>query len=208
MKASSPKSGRIVLSLDWDYATGDCMIDPACCGFCKEGKNRPQVRPEKPNVSSWDESRGTYTSRRDRLLTLTLVPGAPVYVAECHASIATLLRNHDWVIEYDAHCDGDPVWNGLNCGNWRTWVAQCHNGVYFVNSFEPECGDSGVKASPPPAHMAFICRSSPWTPREYDEGFWTFVRTLTQRAGVAPTFIGHRRKEFTREWQQRLEGRP
>jgi hypothetical protein len=89
----------IIVSLDWDYVTGDCYTF-RCCGFCnfmglQIGRGLVErVRPD------WFE-------RLKYLRSLRVSKNIPIYVAECHASIQEVFSQfkEPAIYDFDSHCD-------------------------------------------------------------------------------------------------------
>ena len=170
-----------ILSIDWDYVTGDCSDTSYYsphphCGFCKD-RYVARARGNKEHLDSiWKEN-------ELRLLGLRLYKNTPIFVAECHANIIDVASKFDkWplVYDYDAHFYRYDKSPNLHCGNW----------VYHL-----ECLGGSVLRRPrsiKKVGAVFICHSSPWTPRCMDEEFFRFIRKISEKTSK-PQFIGHRR---------------
>lgn len=193
-----------VLSIDWDYITGDCMGDTAHCGFC--GLDDDNVRGCEGGVGENPHTQEEQVQNLDRVLALPVKSTAPLYVAECHASILYVLyrnrmrgctlHNYD---EHDDSVEADSVaWYHrpyeLTCGSWGSFAARYDvdgENVGFRNVHRDQFK---------PADLVFICKSSPWTPASEDEAFWMFVEFFEERCSYLH-FVGHRRRELRREWR-------
>lgn len=169
-----------ILSIDWDYITGDCAkydinyFHPHC-GFCKDKtiSNR-RGKSDKLDVM-WEE-------KEERILKLK-ISNAPIFVAECHANILDLLNYCETPIiyDFDSHCDKYDDLPFVHCGNWIYHLTKIGGEVYYRPR---KIGSIGA---------IFICHSSPWTPRSMDENFFRFIKKISKKTKSEIKFIGHRK---------------
>ena len=183
-----------LLSIDWDYVTGDCQeFHTRCCGFCKESDGfYPSNNKKRGEVES---IRLDWNKKLKELKEIPVEFKTPIYVAECHASIMEVVNAHSGpyeVMDFDAHYDRyrDGI---LCCGNWIYHVERL-NGI-VMKTPKVKCVDA-----------VFFCRSSPWTPQNMDGKFYELIYNYCSRAKVEPRFIGHMRKSL-RKTYQKLYGR-
>lgn len=170
-----------LLSIDWDYVTGDCSVeysgDPhPHCGYCKGYYGSKGRGHEKHLDSIWEE-------KEEKLLKLRMYSGTPLFVAECHANIMDLLEYYGEcpeVFDYDAHRDKYDRDYFVHCGNWIHHLEQLGGQVFARPRVIKKVG------------AVFICHSSPWTPRSMDNAFFQFVHKVACKLQVEPRFIGHR----------------
>jgi len=181
-----------LLSIDWDYVTGDCSIDqPGCrhphCGFCEYIKtSRIRGAKNKFDIVWGDE-------KRDKLLKLKVNKGTPIYVAECHANIMDLIKQYKCPLEvydYDTHYDSYDEDFRVHCGNW----------IYHLELLggKVNCKPSTIDK----VDAIFICHSSPWTPRCMDEAFFEFIVKMTKKTKMEAQFIGHRQVSLRNEYKR------
>ena len=187
---------RQILSLDWDWFTGDCSDEGGCCGWscgwAADARNRGNTTPE-------DELPRNPHCRTATLLKHPFTIGTLI-VAECHASIVAHLQAEDCITHLDYHSDEGPKGNfdadgknKLRCGNWVTYAKERHPDVKVAYYFNH-----------PPINYAthydvvFICKSSPWTPPRYDGVLHKLIHDLSGRAGMVKWY-GHRGGELRRE---------
>ncbi|MGW8177509.1 MAG: hypothetical protein ACWGQW_01765 [bacterium] len=171
-----------ILSIDWDYVTGDCAEDDEDgphphCGFCKN-KDIARRRGKKEHLDTiWEE-------KEEKLLKLRVYKGTPIFVAECHANIMDVVYNHfddvPDVFDYDSHRDKYDQEPYIHCGNWIHHLERMGGRV--------DARPRNIKK----VGAIFICRSSPWTPRCMDDQFYQFVQKMAEKTGTEPQFIGHR----------------
>ncbi len=183
---------RRVLSLDWDYFTGDCSDKGACCGWsCSHSDDRGrgdknvlygfEYRVRNPHARAHNLLEHPFTIR-------TLV------VAECHASILAHLKPGDIITHLDWHLDESPYDYSLDCGNWVNYAKKRLPGIQFR-----------YHQNHPPVQyqehydLEFVCKSSPWTPPEYDKLLHQFVDKLALRCPTGIRWYGHRGRELRRE---------
>lgn len=183
-----------LLSIDWDYVTGDCADEQedfahAHCGYCTS-RSISKVRGQKNYLdTTWEE-------KEERLLRLRMYKGTPLFVAECHANIMDLLELFEGVpdvFDYDAHHDKYDDEPYVHCGNW----------IYHLDNLGGE-----VFSRPRLVHKVgavFVCHSSPWTPRCMDEAFFRFIKKMSDKTEADPQFIGHR-KVSLRNGYQKING--
>jgi len=185
-----------VLSIDWDYVTGDCSVEDEYgshphCGFCTYSSTRR--RGSKYYLDNM------WSDKKEQLLDLGLYQDTPVFVAECHADIMNIMEYFDTspeVFDYDAHFDYYDTRDNLHCGNW-VYHFEKHGGK--VHRRPREIGKVGA---------IFICRSSPWTPRCMDREFCKLIKEIAYRTKVEPTFIGHRKTSMRRLYKKLADWNP
>jgi hypothetical protein len=211
--------GRKVLSIDWDWVTGDCT--PGCmhshCGWCLQYNDTvkgPCVRGKK---SLFDKGR---FDRRGKILVRTLErlfnkKNKPeyVYVAECHADIMQILKIGDEVWSIDAHSDNSDT-DSLCCGSWEYACPylniEVHNhthdyvsqewciGSVFGRRRRVEGPDEEVKRFNKAVDVVFLCRSSPFTPKDFDPHFFELCCSMGGYVSDFDfdNFIGYKREEL------------
>lgn len=171
-----------LLSIDWDYVTGDCSEETDYCahphcGFCK-GISIARGRGNKEHLDViWEE-------KEERLLRLRVYKGTPIFVAECHANIMDIMESfEEWpeVYDYDAHHDAYDNDPRLHCGNWINHLKGLGGSILSRPRNIDRVG------------AVFICHSSPWTPRCMDKAFFRFINKISNKTQTSPQFIGHRR---------------
>ena len=175
-----------ILSIDWDYVTGDCsMGNDGHCGFCynKEEYRKVKISPER-----------YWRSRYSKLKKIKIKEGIPIYVAECHASIMEVIKNDAYtVFDFDYHYDDYICYlNTLHCGNWIKFLN--NNGGKVI------CKPNDVYS----LSSIFICKSSPWTPKKMDSWFNTLILHIASKSLMAPIFIGHKANELERDYNSFL----
>ncbi len=201
---------RTVLSLDWDWATGDCGVGPASCGWtCCNQYAAPRRRQGRGVARNGQPV--AVPARAAALAAWPLVRRAPILVAECHASILRFLRRGDRVINLDAHRDCVPGTDRLYCGNWA-YLAALRPGASVKWLTAVGAADrpytqsyarndvSWVRHHWWPANLVFLCLSSPWTPAGHDGEFYRLIAALVEKSGTAPRFVGHRARELRRAY--------
>ena len=184
------KKSQTILSLDWEYVTGDCSKDPhGHCGFCRRADKRRGLEAERRHQTDWKP----YLKR---LKDIDIVESCPIYVAECHASIISLLKimSKPVVYDFDYHYDNYDFSQQLHCGNW---IHHMHKkeGVIYI----------GPGASIPELDAIFLCKSSPWSPKSMDGEFFRFVNYLEMKSKTEPIFIGHRKKRLEKDYHSVIE---
>jgi len=177
---------RKILSIDWDYVTGDCGISSdGHCGFCydKEEFRKVKLSPEV-----------RWRSRYKKLKNLSIKEGTPLYVAECHASIMEIIQHNAYtVFDFDYHYDNYTCYiDELHCGNWIKFLNR--NGGRVI------CCPDDIEN----LNSIFICKSSPWTPKKMDRWFFMLVLDIASKCLMAPNFIGHKGKELEGEYNSFL----
>jgi len=165
-----------LLSLDWDYFTGDCSTTPTHnhCGYCK-GVSISNCRGVYKKLDI------TWREKEDRILKLKIYKKTSLFVAECHANIMNLSKEFSLIYDFDAHYDSydrDPI---IHCGNWIYHFKKLKGKVLV----KPRTIDK--------VNTIFICHSSPWTPRCMDENFFQFIYKISNKTKTYPKFIGHRK---------------
>lgn len=190
----------VAISIDWDWVTGDCS-DDGHCGFCPNGKL-------EGGVGIRGEPNQTYPRWQDNLSELREVVfprGIPVYVAECHADIFGVLKakidERLVILDYDSHYDDydcEDKW--LCCGNWITYADQLYD-LKVVSRRDRSHRFTEIDTYN--ANMVFLCKSSPWTPKEMDKRFYELVRFISKQTKSSPTFIGHKAIEMEKEYRNR-----
>lgn len=178
----------MILSVDWDWITGDCADGShGCCGWCTPPSRKLSRGSPKLVAKGW-------LTRLEMIRQATPIdPGGNLWVAECHADILRMVRPDEEteIIHLDSHLD-DADFCGLSCGSWRTFLPKGTTSRWAS-------GEEAIKAN---FHDVFICQSSPWTPASMDKFFWDLVYHFSNIMGVDPEFIGHRRMAMMRAWQQ------
>lgn len=175
-----------ILSIDWDYVTGDCADGThGCCGWCTPAPRRLLRGSNKLVAAGW-------ITRLEMLRKLVPTVDGRLWVTECHADILRVVTpdQNDTIIHLDSHLD-DADWFGLSCGSWRTFLPS------DTNVEMPK-----AKATIGEFADVFICLSSPWTPSSMDSFFWNLVTYFSKTMGRDPEFIGHRRMVLMRTWAQ------
>jgi len=193
----------IVLSIDWDFVTGDCSTEAACCGRCRPiNRNFPTHYHSRLPVSPRKKCTG-WGSRLMRINGLKVRRGAEIYVAECHATIEYVLRRYESsvIYDYDSHWDADPGISGTNCGSWVTTARR--RGHLVTGGRHPKsCYMAGETPTPKdpkePADLVFFCQSSPWTPRTADGEFASLVKAFARKAKSGIHCVGHAKKRLER----------
>lgn len=177
-----------LLSLDWDWVTGDCAANQhGCCGWCEPPTlGRGRTRGSVNNLFPF------WKTRVAKIMEIKFTLGADFWVTECHADILRVLNPErcDRILHLDSHPD-DADYFALSCGSWRTFLPK--NIEVIVNEISE------------PIHGVFICKSSPWTPSEMDREFWQLIQHISEMIGREPEFIGHKRSQLAREWEQNIE---
>lgn len=178
----------ILLSIDWDWITGDCSCggQDSCCGWCDD--------PFRP-LNGRGIERRVRSGWNDRLQEVLQAvrqsaeggSAQRFWVAECHADILrvvspSIVRE---IVHLDYHDDNDP-WCQLCCGTWRTFLPKRVNVTTALEFGTRFCS-------------IFTCLSSPWTPAELDKEFWAMVKDISILT-MNPEFIGHRKRELKEAW--------
>jgi len=177
-----------ILSIDWDYITGDCQEDDTNhCGYCTARlHSRPPTGRGALNllVPEWKEV-------LEEIKELKVPRKIPVYVAECHAEMVKVAMRHysdDMIVtDFDHHFDDYWPDSDLTCGNWISILKK------IVPKFEVE---KAVRNYTYAAKAIFFCRSAPWTPSEMDADFLHLVHYFCKKTGSPPTFVGHMGKKL------------
>ena len=190
------------LSLDWDYVTGDWALYPGRnhCGFCQPatwGRGTKATGPSaRARFSTYREhwqgvlgQLSDYTGPK---------PGAPVYVAECHATIMHVIHKHNvrTVYDMDTHTDDAAGGNPLCCNNWIRFALRSNCSVSSVY-----CEFPNEVRRPIHTDVVFVCRSSPWTPAHMDAYFWWLIRVFENKSGTRARFIGNRHEVLENEYR-------
>lgn len=227
------KTGKRVLSLDWDWVTGDCANHRMChahCGWCDaHGVNGIRMGPRKGRGRSirrklhkaavedryWD-----FIGMLHRLQNFNprRIQG-PVFVAECHADIMNILSMGTDVWTLDAHHDCNSG-TGLHCGSWESIAQSIHCKIhrlgYHTEVVDTICGlpvttwhtghseiatygAEAVRRFCRRVDAVFICKSSPFTPEEYDQHFNSALAVLAK--GNELKFIGHKAVSLKRSYR-------
>lgn len=178
-----------LLSIDWDWVTGDCadLSGHGCCGWCAPSPRKVSRGITKLVAEGW-------WSRLESLRAISPADmGGGLWVAECHADILRIVMPDEEanILHLDSHMD-DADWFGLSCGSWRTFLPQ---GTTVEAIGTDQLGKKEF-------HDVFVCQSSPWTPASMDKFFWGLVQHLSEVMGRDPEFIGHRRMALMRAWTQ------
>jgi hypothetical protein len=174
-----------VLSIDWDFVTGDCSSTTSSsihshCGFCRIVKTYGCRGSRHFLDVVWKE-------KQDRLLKLRLHKSTPIFVAECHANIMDIIEYFDEppsVFDFDTHYDKYDNASFLHCGNWIYHLELLGGSVVS----RPKSIDT--------VGAIFICKSSPWTPRCMDKEFFRFINRIVKKTQTEPNFIGHRKRSL------------
>lgn len=209
---------RQFLSLDWDYVVGDCMgAHIPYCGFCIEGGRAHYTVKDRRTSQNIREDMG---ARLQQVKRFQLAIGAPIWVAECHASIVSVLRRYKGSVlvrDYDYHFDAEPSeewdysydWQGylvttrrtvhapLHCANWVIYVKDL--GHHIQNYSAP---DAKLSIPRSPFIGMFFCLSSPWTPGAQDKNFFALLQHFVALSGSRPRFIGHHREALQIQWRK------
>jgi len=198
------KGEKTLLSIDWDWITGDCSPPKShgCCGWCQPTKRRKTRGGIKKLKENW-------CNRLNLLRTLSPIDtGGGLWIAECHADILKI-ANPDFtnrIVHLDSHTD-DADWFGLCCGSWisflpnkiaietdKKWLKTKSHGRRIKGTTE--------KLENLVFYDVFCCLSSPWTPKSMDHFFWDLIYYLANEMNVDPLFIGHRHVELARDWRK------
>jgi hypothetical protein len=186
-----------LVSIDWDWVTGDCssVEGHGCCGWCANPPRDEDHGLGESLAKGWE-------GRLDILHRIKPVDGyGHLWVVECHADILRIVDPSaiDRIIHLDSHMD-DADWFGLSCGSWRTFLPK---GIDSHLSTMEELAEARFR-------NVFVCKSSPWTPREMDSLLWDLVLHLSKAVGSGPEFIGHRWEEMMYDFQEfeRQQRRP
>lgn len=179
-----------ILSIDWDYITGDCYRSScdAHCGFCTASNSTRGSESFLDVV--WEE-------KERRVLGLNIPKGAFTFVAECHASIVEIFKYFDGkltIYDYDSHYDYYNSSEILDCANWIHHLSLQNGGE--VLSRPRKIKDVAA---------VFLCLSSPWTPRSMDDRFFEFIHKLYKKTKVLPIFIGHKKCELTEGFEKAVD---
>lgn len=191
-----------LLSIDWDWVTGDCADGKhGCCGWCAPSQRKFSRGSDRLVAPGW-------VDRLEALYAMAPVePGGNLWIAECHADILRVVDPDDMtdIIHLDSHLD-DADWCALSCGSWRTFLPV---GIGVTMPAAKRGGHRPVTVGNPHADLAklafhdvFVCQSSPWTPSSMDHLLWDLVGHLVVLMGHNPGFIGHRRMAQARAWDQ------
>ena len=168
-----------ILSIDWDYVTGDCFRQGTCCGYCVENKRFFGRGVTKDLDGRWKE-------KFKRLLDIEINKNTPIYVAECHANIISVTNKyrHPVVYDFDSHYDFYSCGPKLKCENW----------IYYLEGRGGNTLQKPTTMDPPNA--IFFCRSAPWTPEEMDKHFYALIKVYNKKSTLEPHFIGHLKGEL------------
>jgi hypothetical protein len=195
-----------ILSIDWDWVTGDCASHGdghAHCGWCAWAQRDRKVK--------WPRGRGLnkalrpdWEERLDALskLTYRCLLRPKVYVAECHADIMQIIAPRTTIYHLDEHkdCAKSP----LCCGSWvHVAKTQLHCAVHRINMADVKCMRTKFPA-------VFLCKSSSFTPKKADHGFYDLIRYFMCAVGFMSFlnevhFIGHRAKYVERGFAAYME---
>lgn len=178
----------MILSIDWDWVTGDCADgNHGCCGWCAPTPQKLVRGAARLVKSGWIE-------RLEQLRTISPIDtGGGFWVAECHADILRIVKPSDetHILHLDSHMD-DGNWCGLSCGSWRTFLPKGTTSALI----------SGKELAKERFYDVFICQSSPWTPASLDAMLWDLIQHFSEVMGKDPEFIGHKRMSLMRIWEQ------
>lgn len=209
---------RTVLSIDWDYFTGDTAVHPGCrgcswpCNFnwWKEVsisyRGRPHFSrtPHNKSLGARPASslKNIFSDPLFSEFNLCHWSGARVVAADCHASLFRLLNPGDLVHHVDWHSDDQddgPV--QLWCGNWVTWARQkkgvtvLRRGVHTAGEKNPVTLTTTLLPTEPYA-LIFLCLSRAYTPPKLDKYFYRFLLGLERVSGRKAEFVGGAKKEL------------
>jgi hypothetical protein len=110
--------------------------------------------------------------------------------------VAKLLDSIPKVVDFDAHFDNFTHWaRHLHCGNW----------IQHLHSFNGVVETKPQKL--PRIDAAFICRSSPWTPKSMDLEFLRLIKCFARKSRTRPIFIGHRKNSLRNGYEAAKEQR-
>lgn len=180
-----------LLSIDWDWVTGDCADfrnggSHGCCGWCTptpRALSRGNKRFLNPD----------WKSDLNRLYKITpevnKYSKSNLWVAECHADILRIVEpDTTYIIHLDSHSDDNASFP-LCCGSWRVFLPE---GIVVLSEAEDltKIIFSDI----------FVCHSSPWTPPSLDPMFWDLIAHLTGIMAREPEFIGHKRSDLKHQW--------
>jgi hypothetical protein len=190
---------RYILSLDWDFFTGDCLADFApvsACDMCSWSKcgvpwhtERGLLRGDSTCVTNEGAGTDVLKALHRYKISKRYFVNAKFLVAECHASIYSYLRKADCVINFDWHPD-DSSDHMLTCSSWARLAEKRKRVDYrWVGNFL-------IKPLPTHFDLVFFCISYPWTPPELDSLFYHNVKVLSNATGGPPLFIGDAAKEM------------
>lgn len=214
---------RMVVSIDWDYFTGDTRgyNDPCClCRWKCDGKKSDNRHKRCINDKELEDSMDTGRVKAQEVfyklainhdivfnfpacLKLGVDPmikklkGAEVIVADCHGSIYRHLEDGDTVINFDAHEDRGGTYEQPNCANWAS-KAEKKKGVKYIwnySNWSPRFPKKRVD-------MVFLCLSSPYTPPKLDEYFYQLVKKISIHTGNAPKFVGLGARELEKKYRR------
>jgi len=212
-------TGRRVLSLDWDWFTGDRGNGTGCCGWsCSYSDNRGRGAEDV----AIDEDPYPNPSLKVVEILQDVQRVEALVVAECHGSLAALIQDGDEIHHLDAHPDGAgydpkdgyPRESRVTCGNWVTVVRHRHKGVTVTHLPDrvnrrtdgvwcvpfPIPGESGeILTLHPEYDLVFVCKSSPWTPKVLDIDLHRLIKYLAARCPTGIRWYGHRARELRKE---------
>lgn len=187
-----------ILSIDWDWVTGDCGSGDICCGWCRpDNKRDTKGRGDNTELSKEWLEKYSYLMTQD----FSSCHQVQLFIAECHADILRCIdaTENKTLVHLDSHHD---MWAGqaLSCASWRYYLPK-NIEVKFVNN-SPLAFQS-FKNESFEYKQIFICHSSPWTPAELDNQFYALVdrifHSCTGRLSE-PKFMGHRFKELLKNY--------
>ena len=186
-----------VLSIDWDYYTGDCQ---SChmeqCFSCSWAA---KCGIETSNGCGRPESDAHFVLSSIEPIVFKKIKNAKLIIAECHADIVRFIRKKAVVVNFDAHGDEEELDHGLNCGNWGTYCKKYKDIKYIRIS--PLSTYNYMHTS----HffdLVFMCLSKPWTPQYCDHFFYDLVFKYSNVTGSNPSFVGPARYEMSREYKK------
>ena len=99
------------------------------------------------------------------------------------------------VFDLDSHHDNDDEDTRLTCGNW---VLAAKRGKHIIYKRPPQLKDGrwSLRVFPRVFDLVFLCRSSPWTPWEFDKLFNTLIAEIARKSATPVRWYGHRAKEL------------
>jgi len=156
------------------------------CGFCRglRGKKFKAARRfvQPTDAPPMDVSRlGCRVEVPSKETVMALIPPrTEVYVAECHAEIVNLVKTlgriQPIIVDLDHHIDDVRDGCRLNCSNWINKVPATYKRL--VTFPLPRTPD-----------ITFLCKSTPYTPKEADRYWDDFLKLLEER-GATLKFFG------------------
>lgn len=188
-----------LLSIDWDYVTGDCNGRcNSCCGFCHDEDKGWTVTSafkfsSTPLIDDW------YT-RYTEVCSLPIRQSSNAFIAESHASIIQVINTLPkplTILDYDYHGDINRDKERLFCGNWMSFLPSDTKVFSAANPHPTSCPKPSATILSSKATAVFLCKSSSWTPTSLDYYFYKLITKLSRTCDVQ--FIGHRKDDLANE---------